>query len=164
MGANKWWVLDDPATVIESVLTRARADSGDVIVARVDIDSQTVTGIHRIRRKVPFPKTWSTSDGRARLSDSFRAAAEALAPPHAWSKVRGGYTAVFVTIVCREGRVIDSRNEWLCLRDWRYANHFRDGFDGDVYVVTPHGWTGVMDQRAGHEPCVGGEERHLRAV
>jgi len=164
MRETNWWILDDPATVIQSVLSKARAKSGDVIVARVDVDSQAVVGVHRLRRKVPFPKAWSTSDGLPQLSDALRSAAEALAPERVWTEKRGGYTSVFITVICRQGRAIDSRDEWLCLRDWRYSNHFRDGFDSDVYVVTPHGWAGVMDRRAGHAPHIGGEERQLRAV
>jgi hypothetical protein len=164
MDETNWWVVDDPATVIGSALTKARAAMGDVIVARVDVKSQAVVGVHRLERRTPFPRAWSTSDGRPRLSDAFRTAAEALAPAHRWTDQRGGYTAVFITVVCRDGRAIDSRDEWLCLRDWRYANHFRDGFEGDVYVVTPHGWAGVVDRRAGHEPRIAGMERRLRAV
>ncbi|WP_446663703.1 hypothetical protein [Flexivirga sp. B27] len=37
-------------------------------------------------------------------------------------------------------------------RAWLYSNHFRGTFDGDVYIVTPHGWAGSMDHRAGYEP------------
>ena len=164
MRETNWWVLDDPATVLQSVLNKAQADSGDVVVARVDVESQEVVGVHRLPRTAPFPETWSTSGGPPHLSDALRSAAEALAPERVWNEKRGGYTSVFITVLCRQGRAIDSRDEWLCLRDWRHANHFRDGFDGDVYVVTPHGWAGVMDHRAGHVPHINGEERQLRAV
>ena len=41
-------------------------------------------------------------------------------------------------------------SRWLSA--WRYANHFRAALDGDVYTVTPHGWGGYLDYRAGYEP------------
>ena len=40
---------------------------------------------------------------------------------------------VLVTIACREGRVVLTDHEHTWLRAWRYANHFRAAFDGDVF-------------------------------
>ncbi|AKU15023.1 hypothetical protein VV02_02705 [Luteipulveratus mongoliensis] len=157
-------MLEDAATVIESILQKAKPSYGDVVVARVDADSQDVVGTHIIEQKVPFPTEWSVPGIDSSVSEAFCEAAHELAPPHVWSKTRGGgLTAVFITVVCREGRAIDSRDEWTCIRDWRYSNHLRDGFDGDVYVVTPHGWAGLMDRRAGHHPRLVQQPR-LRAV
>ncbi len=70
-------------------------------------------------------------------------------------------THVLVTVVCRNGRVIFTRREEFWFRAWRYANHFRGAFDGDIYVVTPHGWGGMIDRRGGYEPALGhpGRER-----
>ena len=33
---------------------------------------------------------------------------------------------------------------------WRRSNHLRGAFNGDVYAVTPHGWGGYLDHRAGY--------------
>lgn len=46
------------------------------------------------------------------------------------------------------------RREFDWLRAWRYSNHMLGALHGDVYVVTPHGWTGTIDQRAGVDPCL----------
>ena len=61
-------------------------------------------------------------------------------------------THLLVTVVCREGRVVDTMAEHRWLSAWRYSNHLTSAIQGDVYVVTPHGWTGVMDHRAGGHP------------
>ena len=58
-------------------------------------------------------------------------------------------THVLVTVVCRSGRVVPGPEELFWLRAWRYSNHLANAFDGDVYLVTEHGWTGCMDRRAG---------------
>ncbi len=63
---------------------------------------------------------------------------------------------LFVTVVCRRGRVIPSAQDYFWLTAWRYSNHCSNAFDGDVYLVTEHGWTGCLDRRAGFAP-------HLRA-
>lgn len=174
MSDKQWWEIQDPETVLAQALQRSRARLGDVVVARVDVDSQQVVGTKTLQ----VPDAWSadldaTDDeerrwrASSRLSELARSTAEELAPQRQWRQDgRGGYTGVFITIVCREGRVIDTAAEWRWINGWRYSNHFCDGFNGDVYVVTPHGWTGVMDHRAGRDPSLGAEpaQPHLRAV
>ncbi len=168
------WELATPSEVLRAALAGARAGVGDVVVARVALDTQRVTGTRTLQIPPPSP---CPEQGRARLqhqvdrrlglSELVRTAATQLAPEHVWRPDgRGGVTGVFITLVCREGRVVDTLAEWQWLPAWRYANHFRDGFDGDVYVVTPHGWTGVMDRRCGEEPALHGESDRpaLRAV
>lgn len=162
MKSDRWWVLEEPADVLAHVLRHSRVTEGDVVVARVDVDSQKVTGT----RTLDVPKEPATARSghrgverrarhQSRLSDIVRSAAEQLAPFRQWTdNGRGGMSAVFITVVCRQGHVVDTQQEWQWLNAWRYSNHFRDGFDGDVYVVTPHGWTGVMDQRCGLEPAL----------
>ena len=168
-----WWELDDPGNVLAVVMSASAARIGDVVVARVSTGGQ-VTGTRKLTvlREPAGPRDTTQDRGtrelyRSDLSTIVREAAEALAPPHVWQKDgRGGLTGVFITVVFRDGRVIDTDTEWRWMSAWRYANHFRDGFDGDVYVVTPFGWTGVMDQRAGPEPAVSRRtgEGALRAV
>ncbi|GAB3497584.1 hypothetical protein GCM10027572_30490 [Flexivirga lutea] len=65
-------------------------------------------------------------------------------------------------VVCRDGYVIAGRREFNRLCAWLYSNHFRGTFDGDVYVVTQHGWAGSMDHRAGYEPCLRGTSSDAR--
>lgn len=71
------------------------------------------------------------------------------------------YTPMIV--ICREGRVIDTEDDWFWFYAWRYSNHFADLFVGDHYVLTQHGWTGLLDDRADFEPrlSLGGRSLHL---
>jgi hypothetical protein len=46
---------------------------------------------------------------------------------------------LLITVVCRQGRVIDTITEHRWLHAWRYSNHLTRAVDGDVYVVTPYG-------------------------
>lgn len=174
MTERRWWEIEDPNAVLSQVIRVSEAAVGDVVVARVDIDTQLVSGTRMLR--LPAPPRRSTDPlkderrrgrHRMRLSDLVRDAATELAPPHEWRPDgRGGYSSVFITVVCREGHVVDTEAEWRWLSAWRYANHFRDGWDGDVYVVTPHGWTGVMDRRAGLDPALdaSGQTPRLKVV
>jgi hypothetical protein len=162
MKTTRWWELEEPEDVLAQTLKRARPAEGDVVVARVDVEAQNVTGT-RVLAVPTAPKVIGRWDDetrwrrQSRLSDVVREAAEKLAPAREWSdNGRGGFTGVFITLVCRQGRVVDTKAEWQWLTAWRYSNHFRDGFDGDVYVVTPHGWTGIMDERRGVEPVLPG--------
>ena len=82
----------------------------------------------------PYPVWWT---GR-----KFRGPDEGWAVPD----------SVLITVVCRENLVVDTDVEHHYLRAWRYANHLTAAFDGDTYVVTPHGWCGVIDPRSGLEP------------
>lgn len=170
---REWWELDDPSDVLGQVIRASRAGVGDVVVARVSNDGQvkgtrTLTVPEEpVRRRTTWDDQRTRDRYRSELSKVVRAAAVELAPPHEWrADGRAGMTGVFITVVFRDGRVVDTDAEWRWLYAWRYANHFRDGFDGDVYVVTPYGWTGVMDARAGFEPAMArrGGPRALRAV
>ncbi len=134
------WELTTPSEVLREALVGARARVGDVVVAHVALDTQRVTGTRTLQVPTPSPcpepggaRLQHQVDRRWGLSELVRTAATQLAPEHVWRPDgRGGMTGVFVTLVCREGRVVDTMAEWQWLSAWRYANHFRDGFDGDV--------------------------------
>lgn len=80
-----------------------------------------------------------------------RQIAQELAPTPSPGHV-GEITAELYTVVCREGRAVDALTEWLFMEAWRFSNHLTSAIAADVYVVTPHGWTGILDSRAGFEP------------
>lgn len=142
------WHVTDPEQMLRAVHEICPLRMGVVIVAALDIENQQVTDA---RVATPDPQPEEDPYG----SDLVRALAEQMVSER-WATTSEGHgmTHVLVTIVCREGRVVSTRHEQTWLRAWRYANHFRAAFDGDVYMVTPHGWGGVIDQRAGFEPRV----------
>lgn len=149
---NRPWQLADPEQTLRDIDALCPFALGRVVVAAVALDTQRVTGA-RVAETGRRSTGLSTGDDDG--SDLVRAIAEELVPER-WSdgRVGNGITHVLVTVVCREGRVVFTETESSWLRAWRYANHFRGAFDGDVYIVTPHGWGGSIDHRAGYEPAL----------
>jgi len=45
-----------------------------------------------------------------------------------------------VTVLVRPGLTILGRHESQWLMAWRYCNHLKGAFDGDIVLVTEHGW------------------------
>ncbi|GAA4402849.1 hypothetical protein GCM10023168_13760 [Fodinibacter luteus] len=102
---------------------------------------------------------------RGDASDLLRTHAQALVGDRPWGEGRWMPPQfVLVTVVCRSGRVVPGPEELFWLSAWRYSNHLANAFDGDVYLVTEHGWTGTIDQRAGFSPALGDGARHLTAI
>ncbi|MEI2778157.1 MAG: hypothetical protein V9G19_19760 [Tetrasphaera sp.] len=156
------WDLADPEATLAEILERSSVGMGEVVIARVDIETQSVTGTRILKPPRDSAGGARSVDvlrkerERARLSDRVRRVAEQLAPAREWDGYRwAAITGVFVTVVCREGRVVDAAADWLWLNAWRYSNHGRDAFDGDVYIMTPHGWSGILDTRCGLAPALG---------
>lgn len=142
------WDIQDPVELLAEVDRLCPLRAGQVVVAAVEIASQNVTDA-RAASLDALPDEYPYG------SQLVRGLAEVMVPER-WSVTQdhGGMSHVLVTIVCREGRAFPGSGELAWCRAWRYANHHRGAFDGSVYVVTPHGWTGLFDERAGFEPCL----------
>jgi hypothetical protein len=67
---------------------------------------------------------------------------------------RRHYEHALVTVVVRPGRCVFGPNELVWSLGWRYANHFEAAFDGDLILVTEHGWLDFMTKEAGFEPAM----------
>ena len=157
MRTHEPWDVREPATIIGEALRRRRPTPGDVLVALVqsgeDPDQALVDVLLAHRGDLP---------GRHEASDLLRMHAEAMVGERPW--VDGGWMPlhhVFVTVVCRSGRVVPGPEELFWLLAWRYSNHLAAAYDGDVYLVTDHGWTGCADKRAGFTPALLPRPRHL---
>jgi hypothetical protein len=143
--------------IIDEALRRRRPRPGDVLVALVqsgDEPDQALVDIARLHR--------GERPRRYEASDLLRAQAEAMVGRRPW--VDGGWMPprhVLVTVVCRLGRVVPGPEELFWLLAWRYSNHLTAAFNGDVYLVTEHGWTGCADHRAGFTPALSPRPRHL---
>jgi hypothetical protein len=139
--------LDNPAATLRQIPELCPLEFGCSIVAAVRLSDQMVTDA-----KVATGPGEELPDYPDR-PDLLRRLAEEVVPER-WSicEDNGGISHTLVTVVCRDGYVLPGRREFGWLRAWLYSNHFRGAFDGDVYVVSPHGWTGTMDHRAGYEP------------
>ena len=157
MKTHQPWDVREPATVIGEALRRRRPRPGDVLVALVqagdDPDQGLVDVVRAHRGDLP---------GRYEASDLLRAQAEAMVGERPW--VDGRWMPprhVFVTVVCRSGRVVPGPEELFWLQAWRYSNHHAAAYNGDVYLVTEHGWTGCADKRAGFTPALDPRPSHL---
>jgi hypothetical protein len=144
---DEWpWHLTDPERTLRDIEAWFPFELDRVIVAAVELDTQRVTDVRVAATGTP-PEEYPCG------SDLVRALAEDMIPERwAAGRERPRMTHVLVTVVCREGRVVFTSRENAWHRAWRYSNHLRAAFQGDVYVVTPHGWGGSVDERAGLEP------------
>lgn len=50
------------------------------------------------------------------------------------------------------GCVVPARSEVRWLNAWGFSQRVTCVFNEDLYVVTPHGWTGVLDAGDGRAP------------
>ena len=151
------WEVRDPAAVIDRVITGRHPEPGDVFVAlltRADSSDQQVLEVVHVHRG-DLPERHEASsfvrDHALRLVEERPWTGSGWRPPQ----------HLLVTVVCRSGRVVPGPSELFWLMAWRYANHLGDAFDGDVYLVTEHGWTGLIDRRAGFTPALLAKPRHL---
>ena len=141
------WDLENAEQTLRDIAAICPFVMGHVIVAAVELATQQVTGAR-------VAVVGEPPDGRD-ASELVRGLAEQLVPER-WASGRDGHgiTHVLVTVVCRQGRVIGTECESAWLMAWRRSNPLRGAFNGDVYVVTPHGWGDYLDHRAGYEPCL----------
>ena len=117
-------------------------------MAALTLDTQELSAAACVPDPAEPQPFWDPHDASSRLRD----VALELVPESTGAGARPGrspVTHLLVTVVCREGRVIDTIAEHRWFGAWRYSNHLTSAVDGDVYVVTPHGWTGVMDHARG---------------
>lgn len=150
------YTLADPAASLAAILEAGDARAGRTIIAHLDLESQELLGVRTIDTPTPIPGHDGPSrDARwealSTLRDQLREIAEDLVPiPEVWCAPY--LTGELYTVVCREGRVVDTLTEWQFLNAWRISNQNTPAISADTYVVTPHGWTGALDRRAGLEP------------
>jgi hypothetical protein len=162
MGTPEPWDLVDPARTIAEMLRLCSPQPGDVLVGMVPAgreqhSPQELVDVSRVHR--------GDNPQRRTASELLHDHALAVAGERPWLGSGRGWRPpkfLFVTVVCREGWVVHTREDYFWLAAWRYSNHNSLAFDGDVYRVTEHGWTGAFDQRAGFEPSL--RPRRLRSV
>jgi hypothetical protein len=154
------WDVVDPRRTLTEVLRRASAEPDDVLVAMLRASGGGAHELIDVTRVHTGP-----NPDRHEASQMLRRHAQTLAGDSAGTS--SGWRVpqyLFVTVVCRRGRVVPTTRDYFWLAAWRYSNHLSGGFDGDVYLVTEHGWTGCMDRRAGFEPSLRADFAHLALV
>lgn len=169
------WILDDPATVLATIIERGDGGLGRTLIAAVDDESRTLLGVVSMATPTPRPhpcygratemratmtlaamgesnrRVDLTAELARRLDDiADRLLTRGLRRP---ATGRQDQTHLF-TVVCREGYTVQTAVEEQFRSAWGRLS--TPGVRaGDVYVVTPHGWTGFLDERCGLQPAVG---------
>ncbi len=138
--------LVDPGATLAAIDAMCAFRIDHTIVALVRLEDQVVESARVLHRGSTTPDA-VFDDGREIVHDLACDMAPSMhrEPPHV--------THTFVTVVCRQGRVIDTARDWAWHWCWWYSNHNTCAYSGDIFVVTPHGWTGLFDSRAGHRPA-----------
>lgn len=169
------WILDDPATMLATIIERGDGAPGRTLVGAVDDESRTLVDVESMDTPAPRPVPCYDRAGVARASMMLAGMGEGhrrvdlegelalrlediarrllTRRPRRPSTGRQARVHLF-TVVCREGYTVQTAVEEQFRSAWGRV-HLPDVSDGDVYVVTPHGWTGFLDQRCGLRPTVG---------
>jgi hypothetical protein len=137
-----------PGALLTELLHRMPAEPDDVVVATLETrGKQELLDVTRVHAG-PSPEQHDASLLLRRHAQSV--AGDQLPSKRGWHPPE----LLLVTVVCRSGRVVPTAPDYFWLWAWRYSNHLSNAYDGDVYLVTEHGWTGCMDERAGFEPAL----------
>lgn len=160
------WDVRDPASIISEVMGRGSPRCGDVVVAMLDRGDSTEAPHQRLLDLVRVHQETDPLPDRYDASELLREHALKLAGDRPFVDGRWMPPAhLLITVQFRSGRVIPGPDEYFWLMAWRYSNHNSMALDGDVYLVTEHGWTGCRDHRAGFSPALGsGGGTHLSVV
>ncbi len=161
------WELTDTVTTLTDIMTVSRPRPGDVVVARVEIATQALSGFRLVQAPAaPLVLDASRESDEQlhalsdRLADAARDLGSSTMPEGArWSVPTG----ILVTVVCRTGRTVTTANEWQWASAWRYANHFTDAYNGDIFAMTPHGWIS-LEGRAGLRPALEDRDRPVLRI
>ncbi|AXH96046.1 hypothetical protein [Ornithinimicrobium avium] len=93
--------------------------------------------------------------GMADLSDQLREIACDLAPERTFEGGRWcAMDGCRVTVVRRDGRDVSTADEHRFFPAWRCSGHLTVALHGDVFAVTPHGWTGTIEEWYGLLPSL----------
>lgn len=138
------WDVRDPGQLIAAIAARVELTEDSAWLALVHRPSTTQKLLEVCPLQLP-----ALLDDDEDISKVLREAAEAFGL--GWRRRR---EHALVTVVVRPGRCVLGPNEMVWARGWRYSNHLQAVFDGDVILVTEHGWLDWMSNEAGFEPAM----------
>lgn len=139
---------DDVEDVLSEILRLGRPRPGTTLVAVIELATGTVRHIDHLLTPEPLPDDACDlgSELASLMSPTLCGLAQAAVPPRPWQEGFGWAVPdqELITVVCREGEPFPSPVEEQFFWGWRYSNHLTAAFHGDVYVVTPTGWAGLL--------------------
>ncbi|WP_245703216.1 DUF2695 domain-containing protein [Raineyella antarctica] len=147
---------EDRERVLTEIVSSGLARCGVTLIAHVERATLEVLAVRSIPTPEPFVDGVPEPIGAiSSLSHQLCAMATDIVPARTWTGDRWGpITGELVTVVCREGEAAISPVEEQFFWGWRYSNHLTAGFHGDVYVVTPGGWAGLLAEWSGCSPVL----------
>lgn len=134
----------DPARLISEIADRVPLTAGSVYLVLVADPSteQRIVKIQRMDHPAPLEHYDDGSDEIRRRLDMMPI--PDVRPP----------THSVTTVLVRRGPCIIGRGEAGWLKAWRYANHMKSLYSGEIILVTEHGWIDWMTQFADYTPAL----------
>jgi len=137
------WDIADPALLIEQIAHHHPMTPGAVLFALVNHPSTDQDIVHVER--LPIDCRGPVPDD---LSQQLCDAMDRLPLPEKSHPI----LHTLVTVIVRSGFTVLGQKELEWMLGWRYSNHFRPAFTGDLILVTEHGWLDWRTGWGGHEP------------
>jgi hypothetical protein len=136
----------DPGGLLRDLAVRTRLESGAAFLLLVEHPS-TEQRILRIDRLCTPAEI--TDDETA--CDEMRDVIATYDLPDTYP-----ITCAVMLVVVRPGLCVTSDSQKWWHRAWRYVNHGRALYSGDLMVVTEHGWWDTMSDLGDVRPCLAG--------
>jgi len=138
------WDVRDPGRLLDEIVERHDLHAGLVVVGLVEDPP-------RQQQLLGSTVAWDglSPPDRDECRELIRSAVNRLPIQADWTLPP---RHAFTTVVCRSGRAIIGPAEAVWLYGWRYANHLQPVFQGDLLLVTDHGWCSFDDDSGGSTP------------
>jgi hypothetical protein len=136
--------LRDPDRLIEEIAARHDLTEGTALLAVV-ADPSTQQRLTHVEPLPVDPCITHYEDVRNLLYETM----QTLPLP---DFAGPGTRHLVVTVLVRPGLTVLGRHESQWLLGWRYSNHLKGAFDGDLMLVTEHGWVHFPTSWGDDEP------------
>jgi len=135
-----------PAELIEAVAARVplREDTAWLVLVANASTEQRVVRVDTLATPAMITE-WETACDEMYDVISTWSVPDSVPPTHS-----------AVLVVVRRGPCVFGPNEKYWHLAWRYINHCRRMYDGDVILVTEHGWVDFRTEAADVEPALSG--------
>jgi hypothetical protein len=140
----KSYEFRSPAELIDDIACRVPLTDGTAYLVLVAQPSTSQQLISIERLDAP-----SELDDHEEVCSEMRERIERWPLPDAWPP-----THAAVTVVVRRGLCVMGPNEGVWCKAWRYINHHRALYSGEIVLVTEHGWTDLTTRFGDTTPAL----------
>ena len=139
--------LRDPQALLDEIAASVPLTEGRVLLALVH-QPAAAQRLLALEELTPLPS--DIDDHHRGRSDLLYDRVSKLAiPPRSETSA-----SILVTVIVRGGTNGWGHEEKLWAMGWRYSNHNSEALNGDLIVVTGHGWCSLWSQLGGHGPSM----------